>query len=64
MHTCPICGMDCDCSGDLDDASVMTERWVSRYCQCDHEGSGLEAEGMSLEDEGWIPDLDKTDDWA
>lgn len=55
MHTCPICGMDCDCSGDWDDASVMTEDWVLAHCQCDHDGSGLDEEGISLDDEGWIP---------
>lgn len=37
MHTCPVCGMECDCSGDIDDASVMSEEWVLENCECDHD---------------------------
>lgn len=48
MHTCPTCGQDCDCSGDIDDAAVMSDKWIIENCQCDHEGSGLDEEGFPL----------------
>lgn len=51
MHTCPICGMDCDCGGDLDDAAVMSDDWVMEQCQCDHEDRGLNNEKFPLDDE-------------
>ena len=35
MHACPRCGMDCDCSGDIDDVSVMNDTWVNKNCTCD-----------------------------
>jgi hypothetical protein len=37
MHECPRCGESCDCSGDIDDASVMKEDWVFTHCSCDCE---------------------------
>lgn len=37
MHSCPRCGMECDCSGDWDDIHVMNEDWVWKNCECDCE---------------------------
>lgn len=37
MHQCPRCDFDCDCSGDWDDMSVMSDEWVYVNCQCDCE---------------------------
>jgi len=37
MHSCPRCGMECDCSGDWDDIHVMSDSWVWKHCQCDCE---------------------------
>ncbi len=37
MHSCPRCGRDCECSGDIDDFDVMEPEWVYKNCQCDCE---------------------------
>lgn len=37
MHSCPRCGMACDCSGDWDDIEVMSPEWVFKNCQCECE---------------------------
>ena len=34
MHECPECGQACHCSGDIDDASVMSSEWVYDNCIC------------------------------
>lgn len=36
MHTCPECGQACYCSGDIDDAQVVTERWAFVNCREGH----------------------------
>lgn len=35
MHSCPRCGLACDCSGDIDDIEVMRPEWVWMNCECD-----------------------------
>lgn len=35
MHSCPRCGYDCDCNGDIDDCEVMSATWVQKNCSCD-----------------------------
>ena len=37
MHDCPRCGQACCCSGDIDDAYVLTEAWAYLNCKCDCE---------------------------
>jgi hypothetical protein len=45
MHECPVCGMYCDCDGeDLDQPAPV-------ICSCDHEGSGLDEDGIPYDDE-------------
>jgi hypothetical protein len=45
MHTCEICGHACYC--DLDDCPLP----APDDCRCDHEGSGLGADGEPLDDD-------------
>jgi hypothetical protein len=54
MHVCPHCGMECDCSGDWDDISVMSDAWVMKNCK--HECEDYN------EDE-WLSEDDFEDDW-
>jgi hypothetical protein len=32
MHTCPECGQDCFCHGDIDDCVVETEEYSALNC--------------------------------
>ncbi len=34
MHTCPDCGQECYCAGDIDDCEVMMPEWVYENCEC------------------------------
>ena len=51
MHTCPICGQNCTCNGDIDDAYTYTRQWAEQHCECCHEGTGLDSDGLPLEEE-------------
>lgn len=44
MHECEICGMYCDCDcDDLDQPAPIN-------CSCNHEGSGLDEDGVPYDD--------------
>jgi len=54
MHSCPRCGMCCDCSGDIDDCEVMSASWVAKNCKCDCEESAPDPDYQDDDDEGEI----------
>jgi hypothetical protein len=33
MHTCPDCGQDCYCHGDIDDCVVEIEAYSAAHCK-------------------------------
>ena len=54
MHNCAYCGQGCDCSGDIDDISCMTEEWIVENCECECENIfEVLAEEEELFDELW-----------
>lgn len=47
MHTCPDCGQECYCHGDIDDCQVETEEYSSMHCTHYKSGECCQDEGYN-----------------
>lgn len=57
-HTCPYCGMECDCNGDIDDIDVMSPEWVAKNCEhdCDEDDYEYDPDDEDYPDDMWPDD--------
>lgn len=58
MHQCPRCGYDCDCGGDWDDISVMSNEWVYVNCQCGCDDPDSDDPDYDYPDDDWCDEND------